>query len=567
MFDNSTLSPSATFLRPLLALLLLLSSISAAAQAPTWQSARAVALGNSSLNITASAVDAAGNVFLAGNFTNAVVLGGTTLTSLGAEDVFVAKFNPASNQIVWAQRAGGTDSDVASSLAVNGTSVYVTGNFSSSMASFGPATLTKSGLSYTTEVFVAKLTDAGNTGSFVWAQQAGGTESDDAFALAVNGSSIYVTGQFESFTAGFGPITLTTIGGSRDVFVAKLTDAGSTGSFVWVQRAGGIGTDYAYALAVSGTSVYVAGGFDSPTAGFGSTVLANGGSKDVFLAKLTDMGSAGNFVWAQRAGRTGYDYATALAANGTNVYVAGNFEGFGVEFGSSSLNSAGMQDIFVAKLTDAGSSGSFNWAQRAGGTGYDYAKAVTVSGTSMYVAGSFEGPSAGFGLTTLTNARPGYADVFMAKLTDAGSFSWAQRAGGSGYDAATSLAVSGTDVYVAGNYGQPTAIFGTTTLTNPSQNTSLGFLASITDPTLMATEAGRTLTYGHLFPNPARYTVTLRLPAGAASGSLTLTDTQGRAVRHYPAPTRSEAALDLRGLPAGLYLLRDAGQTQRLVVE
>ena len=46
-----------------------------------------------------------------------------------------------------------------------------------------------------------------------------------------------------------------------------------------------------------------------------------------------------------------------------------------------------------------------------------------------------------------------------------------------------------------------------------------------------------------------------------------LTDAVGRAVRRYPAPAGAEAALDLAGLPAGLYLLRGAGPAKRLVVE
>ena len=92
----------------------------AAAQVPAWQSARAVAVAtaastNNYSEVTATAVDAAGNVYLAGNFTNTVVLGGTTLTSLGSYDVFMAKFNPASNQFVWAQRAGGTGNDYSHS--------------------------------------------------------------------------------------------------------------------------------------------------------------------------------------------------------------------------------------------------------------------------------------------------------------------------------------------------------------------------------------------------------------------------------------------------------------------
>ncbi|WP_201981016.1 hypothetical protein [Hymenobacter rubidus] len=277
----------------LLALLLLALRLPAAAQAPAWQSARAVAVAtavatSNASEVTATAVDAAGNVYLTGRFTNTVVLGSTTLTSLGENDVFVAKFNPASNQFVWAQRAGGTGSDGASRLAVSGTSLYVAGNFTSPTASFGPTVLANANVNGTNDVFVAKLTDAG---SFVWAQRAGGTGNDYAQALAVSGASVYVAGEFTSPTAGFGPTVLSTAG-SADVYVAKLTDVGSMGSFAWAQRAGGTSSDAAYALAISGTSVFVAGAFYSPTTNFGTISLTNPYPNPYkplgFLASLTD---------------------------------------------------------------------------------------------------------------------------------------------------------------------------------------------------------------------------------------------------------------------------------------
>ena len=563
----------------LLAALLLALASPAAAQAPAWQLARAVAAATAAAAgdysaVGATAVDAAGNVYLAGNFTNTVVLGGTTLSSLGGVDVFVAKFNPVSNQFAWAQRAGGTGMDYATALAVSGTSVYVAGYFASPTAAFGSATLTSAGGE---DVFVAKLIDAGSTGGFTWAQRAGGTGNDQASALALSGTSVYVAGAFAGATAGFGSATLINSSGLNDVFVAKLSDTGPTGSFAWAQRAGGMGNEQAFALAVSGTSVYVAGPFASLTAGFGPTTLANAGANmgyyDVFVAKLTDAGNTGSFVWAQQASGTGSDIAIALAVSGTSVYVAGNFSSPTVGFGTTTLTNAGANrgtnDVFLAKLTDTGSVGNFAWAQRAGGMGNEEAYALALSGTSVYVAGAFDSPTADFGATTLTNA--GTADVFVAKLSDAGpagNFAWAQQAGGPGNDLARVIAVSGTNVYVAGYFGNPTAAFGTTTLANPTPNALLGFLASLTDPTLTAT----TPTAGPrepatLFPNPARRTATLRLPAGTPAAPLTLTDALGRAVRRYPAPAGPETALDLGGLPAGLYLLRGAGPARRLVVD
>lgn len=578
-FSSSLFSAA---VRTLLALLLLAGSRLAAAQAPVWQSAQTVAVatgvaaGNNSV-VNATAVDAAGNVYLVGKFTNTVVLGNTTLTSLGSNDVFVAKFNPVSNQFVWALRAGGSDSETATAVAVSGASVYVAGTFQGSTAGFGSTILTSTGEG---DVFVAKLTDAGNV---VWAQQAGGTGSDGASTIAVSGTSVYVAGSFDSLTANFGATTLTRVGNTTaiyiyDVFVAKLTDTGSMGSFVWAQRAGGADIDYATALAVSGNSVYLAGYFYSLTAGFGPIMLTCAGLADIFVAKLTDMGSTSSFAWAQRAGGSQLEEASSLAVSGTSVYVAGNFDSAGLVFGSTTLVGSFYSQAYVAKLTDAGSTSSFVWAQQTveAANGNGSGTVLAVNGNSVYVAGSFNNSTASFGGITLTNV--GSPDIFVAKLIDSGStssFTWVQQASNRGNysNHVNELAVSGNSVHVVGNLYNATTDFGPLSVTvpnflppTPGPSLCVGYLATLTDPTLTATALPRAAPPA-LYPNPAHHTATLRLPVGTAPAPLILCDAQGRAVRRYPAPATLETTLDLQNLPAGLYLLRGAGPAQRLVVE
>jgi hypothetical protein len=572
MVQHYFLPPLAAQVR--LLLLFLCLAVCQPASAQVWQSARAIAAatvspGNYSV-VTATTVDAAGNVFLAGTFTNSVVLGSTTLTSVGDRDVFVAKFDPVANQFVWAQRAGGMGRDEATALAVNGTSVYVAGYFFSATAGFGPTILTNA-RSGTSDAFVAKLT--ASTGGFAWAQPASGMGNEQATALAAGGTSVYVTGHFSSSTMSFGQMVLVNSSASNsDIFVAKLTDAGPSSSWTWAQLAGGIEGNFAFTLAVEGASVYIAGDFRGPTANFGLTTLTNSsaGTSDVFVAKLTDAGSTSSWAWAQRAGGTNNDYAQALAVSGPNVYVTGFFNSPTAGFGATALTNGGMFDVYVAKLTDAGPTGGFTWAQRAGGTGLDQALALAVSGTSVYIAGAFASSTASFGSTALTNVGGVMNEVYVAKLTDTGraaTFTWAQRAGGTSSDVANVLVLSGGIVYVAGYSFSPLADFGTVFLPNPDSSTQQGFLAALTDATPTATVTSWSQGPGVLFPNPARHMATLRLPAGALPVPLVLTNALGRVVRHYPAPAAPSTVLDLRGLPAGLYLLHGTGPAQRLAVE
>ena len=88
--------------------LLLLLSAKAAGQAPAWQLALAVAPTTAQgdfAEVTATATDATGSVYLAGSFSGTALFGGLSLSSAGNKDAFVAKYSPASASFVWVQRA------------------------------------------------------------------------------------------------------------------------------------------------------------------------------------------------------------------------------------------------------------------------------------------------------------------------------------------------------------------------------------------------------------------------------------------------------------------------------
>jgi hypothetical protein len=206
--------------------------------------------------------------------------------------------------------------------------------------------------------------DAGNTAAFAWTQQVASAGATFATGLAVAGSALYVVGRFEQ-NATLGTSTLNTGGGAL-AYAAKLLDAGATSSVSWVQTpASTTSSMYAGTVAVVGSNVYVSGDFTG-TAAFGTQTLTSAGNRDVFVAKLLDSGSAGTFAWVQAAGGTSDDIAPGLAVAGTSLYVAGSFASSTASFGTTTLASAGRGDIFVARLLDGGPSATFAWARRVG---------------------------------------------------------------------------------------------------------------------------------------------------------------------------------------------------------
>jgi len=554
----------------LLLVFLGLLSPSANAQGPTWQEVVGITGGQG--RIAAMAADGAGNVYMTGAFAGTVSFGGVVISGNGTSNMFVAKWNTVAHRCLWAMSASGNGQLTARALAVGGNAVYVAGEFSD-VATIGGTMLTSAG---GTNMFVAKLTDGGFA-SFTWAQSSGGSfGADAAYGLTVQGSSVYVAGRFTGTTASFGNITLTNVFGSgREAFVAKLQDGGATGSFVWAERIGGNGNDEALGLTSLGNTVYVAGYFDATLIGPGNGLQPNG-SQDGFVAKVVDNGSSCTPGWVVRIGGAGLDQALAVAASSAGIYLTGLFASATADFGPfTATNSGGAAsvDMFLCKLLDTGPSASFAWVRQSAGPDVEIGSAIAVQGAHVLVAGTYGNSQVGsisatFGSSQLGNA--GLRDLFVAKLVDNGpspSFVWAQGAGGTGNDAATSVAVSGSGVFVGGAVVAP-AQFGTLALPATAAGPA-GYLARLADLTL-GTSQPAAGSRGYLYPNPAHSHTLLKLPTGATY--IALTDVLGRTVHAQTLRSAdTEAEISLRDLSPGLYQVRvQAGAqtlSQKLVVE
>ncbi len=345
------------------------------------------------------AVDAAGNVYVTGNYAGTANFGGISRTSAGNYDVFVAKYN-SSGTPQWVRSAGGTGTDYGAGIAVDAAgNVYVTGYYQGT-ASFGGISSTSAGLY---DIFVAEYNSSGTT---QWVQSAGGIGSDQGNSITVDvAGNVYVTG-FYVGSASFGGINKISAG-SYDVFVAKYN---KNGVLLWVQSAGGIGSDQGNSITVDvAGNVYVTGNYVG-SANFGGINKISAGSADVFVAKYN---SSGTIQWVQSEGGIGNDQGNSIALDEAgNVYVTGFYVGT-ASFGGISSTSAGGAgaDVFVAKYN---SSGTILGVQSGGGTPTDIGYGIAVDATgNVYVTGFYEG-TASFGGISRTSA--GYYDVFVVRL-------------------------------------------------------------------------------------------------------------------------------------------------------
>jgi hypothetical protein len=292
------------------------------------------------------AVDGLGNVYVAGYFVGIVDFDpgpGVDLHSSDFFDIFLSKFD-SSGTFMWARTWGGSDPDLGSDVAVDGSGdVYVTGWFWGP-TDFDPGTgvdLHSSNGDY--DIFLSKFD---SSGTFVWSRTWGETYNDKGLGVAVDGSeNVYVTGYFIPPSY------------HDNVFLSK---SDSLGTFMWA-RTWGWGEGYDVAVDGSG-NVYVIGMFRGLPADFDPDPIevdlhSSNGAYDIFLSKFD---SSGDYQWARTWGGIDIDYGRGVAVDGSgNVFVTGGFRGTSVDFNPDPIaedlhSSNGDADAFLVKFKPDG---------------------------------------------------------------------------------------------------------------------------------------------------------------------------------------------------------------------
>jgi hypothetical protein len=250
----------------------------------------------SAANVTqgrAVAVDSAGNSLIAGYFTGAVAVGGSTLVSQGDNDILVIKLDPAGVPL-WSRSFGGPGSDKAFGVAVGpADAVFVTGGYRG-VVTFGALPAIASPTLNDGSGFLAKL-DKNGTPLWVRSQSepvgmAVGTDQQ-GFGVAVDAEGNAVIIGFASGTTVFdtaNPLASTRVAaGGTDAFVAKY---GPGGGLIWARLLGDASPQVGIAAAIDPFgAVWTTGSFlgSIDFGGVPPAVVTTAGSFDIFLARLS----------------------------------------------------------------------------------------------------------------------------------------------------------------------------------------------------------------------------------------------------------------------------------------
>jgi hypothetical protein len=445
------------------------------------------------LEVRATAVDAAGNSYLAGVFSGqtTLVLGGVTLTKIGTQDGWLAKLD-ASRTVVWAKNIGGSGADtLGRGIAVDASgNVYFSGSFET--ANLTTPALAKIG---DRDGFAIKFD---RNGTITWATNFGGSGASTLGRGITSDAAgnVYLSGDITGANLTTPAVSLL---GITDALALKLT---SSGTIAWAKNFGGAGAianTQGVAVDSSG-NVYLSGDFlinDLTT-----PALTKIGRQDGFTLKLD---SGGATTWAKSFGGSLADVtARGLALDGSgNVYFSGYLETASLT--TPTVTKIGTRDALAFKLD---SSGNTTWAKNFGGSGASATgRGIAVDSTgNVYLSGFFR--TAHLTIPALT--RIGTQDAFALKLNSSGATTWAKNFGGSGATATgSSLALDSVgNVYLGGHLEGSNATVPALTL--GANSDAMLIVAYLPEPSVPGAPTGATATAGN-----AQATVSFTAPAHA----------------------------------------------------
>lgn len=237
------------------------------------------------------------------------VLVGLTYSFGNDSEVWVVKIDVNGN-VVWNKTYGGSMEDAGRAIAATEDNNYFVAGYTNSMGNGDY------------DFLLLKIDASGN---LLWNKTYGGSQSDEAYAIANTAGGFVIVGDTRSKGAG-----------DNDAWIIKVD---LNGDLVWDKTVGGEGFDMPNCVTASNYGGYLVGGF---TFSFGN------GERDFWLFKVDDQG---NVLWSCTVGRSGFEEAYAVLETAENEFVMAGW--------TNSIGQ-GHYDFYIVKISVENSSGGLS---------------------------------------------------------------------------------------------------------------------------------------------------------------------------------------------------------------
>ncbi len=280
-------------------------------------------------------IDSAGRVYVSGEYRDDALFGQYSVSISGEDDGFVACLDSAGN-FQWVKTCSGTNYDEANKIMVHNNRIYHVGFFIEAAQVFGQPLTASPG---PCNSYIACFDTLGNVVSL---DQIPGNNIVKDFAFT-DDNDLYILGEFyQSFTLDNHTVTSN---GLWDIFVAKLD---STGTCRWLKSEGSSGTEHVYEMECYNNRIFITGHLEGRTY-FDNYMVFCSSQRESFVAEIDSLSS---WKWVRSLQSTNDTFIRSIYVAGDNeIYVAGSFLG-DLEVGNQVIANNGSYDILIAKLSD-----------------------------------------------------------------------------------------------------------------------------------------------------------------------------------------------------------------------
>jgi hypothetical protein len=193
-------------------------------------------------------------------------------------------------------------------------------------------------------------------------------------------------------------------------------------SLEWQKSLGGPSFDYGYSIQQTTDGGYIIAGMAGSN---GGDITGYRGSGDFWVVKLS---GTGVLQWQKALGGTDAEIAFCIQQTSDGGYIVA---GYSASINGNVTGNKGFKDFWVVKLTNIG---DLEWQKTLGGSGNEIAYSVKQTSEGGYIIAGQTDSNDGD-----VTGNKGWVDMWIVKLTGAGTIQWQKTFGGSNDDNAYSI--------------------------------------------------------------------------------------------------------------------------------